>query len=200
MYFVCVCEGGREHALAVPVRAPDQPQVDRVEPSPGESGAELAQRVPFRHGGHHGVVAVAVDKVVEGGAATDPEHRVRAAPDQGVKEYEREVSPVEDHDVARLQGVEMGECRGPLVGVGRQTEVDRRPRVQSVEAGNQPLRVVGRRSGNRVAGLGQRVGQAHLGSVDGERAVARDLSVESQLDIAFRDPPSNSAPRGVDLG
>ena len=74
------------------------------------------------------------------------------------------------------------------------------PRVQSVEAGNQPLRVVGRRSGNRVAGLGQRVGQAHLGSVDGERAVARDLSVESQLDIAFRDPPSNSAPRGVDLG
>ena len=93
----------------------------------------------------------------------------------------------------------MGECRSPLVSVGRQTEVDRRPRVQSVEAGNQPLRVVGRRSGNRVAGLGQRVGQAHLGSVDGERAVARDLSVESQLDIAFRDPPSNSAPRGVDL-
>ena len=104
--------------------------------------------------------------------ATHPEHRVRAAPDEGVKEHEREVSPVEDHDVAWLHGVEMGERGGPFVGVDRQAEVHRRPRVQPVEAGHQALRVVACRIGKREAGLDQRTRQVHLGSVNGERAMA----------------------------
>ena len=66
----------------------------------------------------------------------------------------------------------MGERGAPLVGVGRQAEVDRRRRVQPVEAGHQALRVVCRRMGERVAGLDQWTGQVHLGSVDGERAMA----------------------------
>ena len=89
-----------------------------------------------------------------------------------MQKYEREVAPVDDHDIARRQGIEMGERRGPLVGIGRQGEVDRRLCLEAVQAGHQPLRIVGVGVGKRVAGIGQRAGQVHPGSVNGEGAVA----------------------------
>ena len=88
-----------------------------------------------------------------------------------MQKHEGEVAAVEDHDIARRQGIEMGERCGPLVGIGRQGEVDRRLGVEAVQAGHQPLRIVGVGVGKRVAGLDQRAGQVHLGSVDGEGAV-----------------------------
>ena len=119
-----------------PRRALDQPQFHRVEPFPGKRGAELAQRVFLRDDPHEGVVPVTVDEVVEDGGAValEPEHRVQAARDHGVQKYEREVAPIDDHDIARRQGIEMGARCGPLVGIGRQGEVDRRLGLEAVQA------------------------------------------------------------------
>ena len=132
-----VDQRGGEDPLIFSRLALDQPQLHRVEPFPGKRGTELAQRSLLRDGPHEGVVLAAVDEAVEGGGsflAREPKHRVQAAREHGVQKHEREVAPVDDHNIARRHGVDMGECRGPLVGIGRQGEVDRRLGVEAVQA------------------------------------------------------------------
>ncbi len=68
---------------------------------------------------------------------------------------EREVSPVEDHDIA-----------------GREDEVGRHAAAEAVKTGQQPLRIAGAAVRERVSGLGERPRQVDFGAVDGEGPVS----------------------------
>ena len=98
------------------------------------------------------------------GVALDAEHRVQAALGHGVEHGEGEVSPVEDHDVSGREGVEMRARGDAFVGAGGEDEVDRHAVVEPVEAGQQPLRIVGAVVRERVSGLGEGSRQVQPGA------------------------------------